>query len=94
MGMHVYRHKQWLQALEETPLTFVNIEAALDAMVQHLSVAKEVAVDLEHHHYRSFQGFTCLMQLSTREEDFVVDTLALRAHLGAALSPIFSNPRV
>lgn len=72
----------------------MDTEAALDAMVGHLSVAKEVAVDLEHHQYRTFQGFTCLMQLSTREEDFVVDTLALRAHLGAALSPVFSNYKV
>lgn len=80
--------------MEETPFTFVETEAALDAMVQHLSATKEVAIDLEHHHYRSFQGFTCLMQLSTRAEDFVVDTLALRAHLGSALTPIFSNPKV
>ena len=63
-------------------------------MVQHLGTAKEVAVDLEHHHYRSFQGFTCLMQLSTRQEDFIVDTLALRADLGAALTPIFADPKV
>lgn len=80
--------------MEETPFTFVETEAALDAMVRHLVTAKEVAVDLEHHHYRSFQGFTCLMQLSTREWDFVVDTLALRAHLGSALTPVFSNPKV
>lgn len=80
--------------MEEAPFTFVKTEAALDAMVRHLATAKEVAVDLEHHHYRSFQGFTCLMQLSTREEDFVVDTLALRAHLGPALTPVFSNPKV
>ncbi len=63
-------------------------------MVQHLATAQEVAVDLEHHHYRSFQGFTCLMQLSTRQEDFIVDTLALRADLGAALTPIFADPKV
>ena len=27
---------------------------------------------------RSFQGFTCLMQLSSRSADYVVDCLALR----------------
>ncbi|KAA6429127.1 MAG: exosome component 10-like [Trebouxia sp. A1-2] len=80
--------------LEETPLTFVETLQALQSMVQHLAVAKEVAVDLEHHHYRSFQGFTCLMQLSTRQEDFIVDTLALRANLGAALTPIFADPKI
>ncbi len=83
-----------LQELEETPLTFVDTLQSLQSMVQHLGTAKEVAVDLEHHHYRSFQGFTCLMQLSTRQEDFIVDTLALRADLGAALTPIFADPTV
>ncbi|DBB10844.1 TPA: hypothetical protein ACH3X3_007317 [Trebouxia sp. C0006] len=80
--------------LEETPLTFVDTLQSLQSMVQHLATAQEVAVDLEHHHYRSFQGFTCLMQLSTRQEDFIVDTLALRADLGAALTPIFADPKI
>ena len=83
-----------LQDLEETPLTFVGTAQTLQSMVQHLATAKEVAVDLEHHHYRSFQGFTCLMQLSSRQEDFIVDTMALRADLGAALTPIFADPKV
>ena len=29
------------------------------------------------------QGFCCLMQLSTRSEDLIIDTLALRSHIGA-----------
>jgi len=33
-------------------------------------------VDLENHSFRSFEGFLCLMQLSTRTHDFVIDTLA------------------
>lgn len=53
----------------------------LEAMVEKLKEAKEIAVDLEHHSMRSYYGFTCLMQISTREEDWVVDTLSLRAEL-------------
>ena len=83
-----------MQELQDTPLTFVDTLPTLEAMVQHLSAAKEVAVDLEHHQYRSFSGFTCLIQISTREEDFIVDPLALRAELGSALTPIFANPKV
>ena len=30
----------------------------------------EIAIELEHHNYRTFGGFVCLMQISTREEDF------------------------
>jgi hypothetical protein len=43
---------------------------------------------------RSFQGFTCLMQLSSRTKDWVVDCLALRNQLGPALAPIFADPSV
>ena len=51
---------------------------------------KEIAVDMEHHSYRSFLGFTCLMQISTRTDDFLVDTLKLRAHMHR-LSDIFTD---
>ncbi|XP_022746695.1 protein RRP6-like 2 isoform X2 [Durio zibethinus] len=49
-------------------------------------------VDLEHNQYRSFQGLTCLMQISTRTEDFIVDTLKLRIHVGPYLREAFKDP--
>lgn len=42
--------------LEKTPLTLVETEAQVDALVEHLSQQPEMAVDLEHHSYRSYQG--------------------------------------
>lgn len=51
-------------------------------------------VDLEHHHYRSFQGFICVMQVSTRLEDFIVDTLELRTHIGPCLADIFASSSI
>lgn len=53
-----------------------------------------IAVDLEAHSYRSFAGFTCLIQASTRREDFLIDALALRGHIRAALAPVFQAPRL
>jgi hypothetical protein len=44
------------------------------------------------HPCSSFQGFTCLMQISTRTCDWLVDTLALRSHIGPALAPILADP--
>eukprot|EP01018_Ginkgo_biloba_P037533 Gb_04996 [translate_table: standard] len=41
---------------------------------------------------KSFQGLTCLMQISTRSEDFVVDTLILHNHIGPYLGHIFADP--
>jgi ribonuclease D len=49
-------------------------------------------VDLEHNQYRSFQGLTCLMQISTRTEDFIVDTLKLRIYIGLYLQAPFKDP--
>jgi exosome complex exonuclease RRP6 len=78
--------------LEETPFLFVDKPEQLDELVGHLSQADEIAVDLECHQQRSFQGFTCLMQISTRQRDFVVDTIALRSLIGDRLRPIFDDP--
>lgn len=50
-------------------------------------------MDLEHNQYRSFQGLTCLMQISTRTEDYIVDTFKLRVHIGPYLREIFKDPK-
>lgn len=77
--------------LEDTPFVYVDSAEALAAMVAELGACKHVAIDLEAHNYRSFQGFTCLMQVSSRTCDWVVDALALRAQLGPALARIMAD---
>lgn len=62
-------------------------------MLGKLRQAKEIAVDLEHHRHRSFNGFVCLMQISTRQDDFIVDTLMLREEL-EELNEIFTDPGI
>ena len=62
-------------------------------MLAKLRQAKEIAVDLEHHSYRSYAGFVCLMQLSTRQEDWIVDTLVVREEL-AELNEVFTDPEI
>ncbi|KAL8210420.1 hypothetical protein R6Q57_004857 [Mikania cordata] len=64
----------------------------LKELAAKLRDANEFAVDLEHNQYRSFQGLTCLMQISTREEDFIVDTLKLRVQIGPYLREVFKDP--
>ena len=78
-------------ALESTPLHFIDNEDSLDQMIIKLKGLSEIAVDLEAHSYHSFQGFTCLMQISTRTDDFIIDTLALRAAL-PRLAVVFHDP--
>lgn len=38
-------------------------------LVEVLSKEKSIAIDLEHHDYRSYQGFTCLIQVSCSQID-------------------------
>ncbi|KAJ2708828.1 exosome nuclease subunit, partial [Coemansia spiralis] len=80
-------------AWDAVPFAFVDSEAALGAMMAHLEeTADEVAIDLEHHDYRSYQGFTCLIQISSRTRDYVVDALALRGEL-QCLNRVTADPR-
>jgi len=78
---------------EETPFTWVSTSSQLDSMMDKLRQAKEIAVDLEHHDYRTYAGFLCLMQISTREEDWVIDVLLLRDEL-SVLNEVFTNPEI
>lgn len=45
------------------------------------------------HSYRTYQGFTCLMQVSTRNADYIIDTLELRDKM-QVLNEIFTDPAV
>ncbi|EDO17433.1 hypothetical protein Kpol_1037p29 [Vanderwaltozyma polyspora DSM 70294] len=73
--------------------TWVDTSEALQSMLDKLKECTEIAVDLEHHDYRSYYGIVCLMQISTRKEDFLVDTLALRDELHI-LNEVFADPNI
>lgn len=62
-------------------------------LVQDLSNYKELAIDLEHHDFRSYYGIVCLMQISTRDKDYLIDTIALRDDL-SPLNKIFTDPMI
>ncbi|KAM6218998.1 exosome complex component 10 [Rhynchocyon petersi] len=72
---------QLYRPVAETPCHFISSLDELVELNEKLLNCKEFAVDLEHHSYRSFLGLTCLMQISTRTEDFIVDTLELRSDM-------------
>ncbi|CAA2938145.1 RRP6-like 2 [Olea europaea subsp. europaea] len=79
-------------SLESTPFKLVEEVKDLKQLAIKLRNVDEFAIDLEHNQYRSFQGLTCLMQISTRTEDFVIDTLKLRIHIGPYLREVFKDP--
>lgn len=65
-------------SLSTTPLIYVETEEQLQVLKQKLESVPEFAVDLEHHNYRTYLGITCLMQISTRDCDYIVDVITLR----------------
>jgi hypothetical protein len=79
--------------LDETEAIYVDSPDTLLEMLSELKQAKEIAVDLEHHDQRSYIGFVCLMQISTREKDWIVDTLELRGEL-QILNEVFADPEI
>ncbi|CUS08104.1 unnamed protein product [Tuber aestivum] len=78
---------------DEIPPTWVDTPKALQEMIKDMRRCTEIAVDLEHHDTRTYVGLTCLMQLSTRDDDYIVDTLTLHGQL-EPLNEIFANPKV
>ncbi|GAA5904282.1 exosome nuclease subunit RRP6 [Sporobolomyces salmoneus] len=69
-------------SFEKTPFEWVGDKGTLERMVEEIRKIgeeeeglKELAVDLEHHDFRSWSGFTCLIQLSTRKKDYVIDAI-------------------
>lgn len=79
--------------METTPLTVIASEEELLKLSHLLKTQSEIAVDTEHHWYRTYQGLTCLIQVSTRSEDFIIDSLKLREHIHL-LNDSFTDPKI
>lgn len=74
-------------------IVLVETSEQLEEMCKTIEQENEIAVDVEHHSYRSYQGITCLLQISTRAQDFVIDTIKLRSEL-QKLNRSFTNPNI
>ncbi|CAD0085737.1 unnamed protein product [Aureobasidium mustum] len=79
---------------ESTTAIFVDTEEKVDEMLQELKKAKEIAIDLEHHDSRSYIGIVSLMQISTRDKDWIVDTLQPWRRKLSKLNEVFADPNI
>jgi exosome complex exonuclease RRP6 len=79
---------------ESTTATFVDTPEAVAEMLAELKTAKEIAIDLEHHDNRSYIGMVSLMQISTREKDWIVDTLKPWRRKLECLNEVFADPNI
>ncbi|KAL2072225.1 hypothetical protein VTL71DRAFT_11568 [Oculimacula yallundae] len=79
---------------ESTSATFVDTEEGVLEMLEELKLASEIAIDLEHHDTRSYIGLVSLMQISTREKDWIVDTLKPWRQNLQVLNEVFADPKI
>uniref|UniRef100_A0A915IDH0 Exosome complex component 10 homolog n=1 Tax=Romanomermis culicivorax TaxID=13658 RepID=A0A915IDH0_ROMCU len=79
--------------IDKIPFKLVEEESELQNLCRILKNSTEFAVDLEAHTYRTFQGLTCLMQVSVDNADYVVDTLKLWPHMHILNDP-FTDPKI
>ncbi|KAF7534219.1 hypothetical protein G7054_g6433 [Neopestalotiopsis clavispora] len=82
------------QPVESTAATFVNTFAGVLDMLAELKKAKEIAIDTEHHDFRTYNGLLSLMQISTRDKDWIVDTLQPWRHKLEVLNEVFADPSI
>ena len=82
------------QPVDTTQATYVDTYEGVLEMLKELKEAKEIAVDLEHHDFRTYVGLVCLMQISTREKDWIVDTLQPWRHKLEVLNEVFADPSI
>ncbi|KAK3346786.1 ribonuclease H-like domain-containing protein [Lasiosphaeria hispida] len=80
--------------VETTTAIWVDTYEGVFEMLAELKQATEIALDLEHHDFRSYTGLLSLMQISTREKDWIVDTLVPRRHKLEVLNEVFADPKI
>ncbi|KAJ9666455.1 exosome nuclease subunit [Coniosporium apollinis] len=79
---------------ESTTATLVDTPEALASMLAELKTAKEIAIDIEHHDQRTYIGLVSLMQISTRDKDWIVDTLKPWRRKLECLNEVFADPSI
>jgi len=82
-------NQNMLDTLEKTELVWVDQPQKLRDIVPELASQDILAVDTESNSLYAYQEQVCLIQFSTREKDYLVDSLALPDL--SILAPIFSS---
>jgi ribonuclease D len=73
------------------PPTIIDQPADFQRLIQHLQRERQIAVDTESNSLYAYRERVCLIQISTRAEDFVIDPLALDV---SGLGAILEEPRI
>ena len=73
-------------------VNFIDDEKDLQSLVKDLKKEKEIAFDIEGNSLYSYHSRICLIQVSTRNKNFIIDVLKMRDI--SPLKEVFFNPGV
>ena len=84
-----------LRLFENGKYEYIDTEQALQELVK-VSLEKETAlgIDIEQTHKNTYYGYVCLVQISTRMKDYIIDGIRLHSVIPKHLGPIFANPDI
>jgi ribonuclease D len=74
------------------PLIYVDDDHRLRQIVRELAQAPAIAVDTESNSLHAYRERVCLIQISTRESDYIIDPLTIGDL--QPLAPIFADARI
>lgn len=72
---------------------FIDTVQDLSNLASELKKHRTIAVDTESHSFESFLHMICLLQISTVEKDYIVDTLVLFDKINFYLREVFENSK-
>jgi ribonuclease D len=91
-SIHPRRYNHSMSLPELAAPTLIQDQSSLQELIAKLGAGKLLAVDTESNSLHAYQERVCLIQFSTREEDFLVDPLAIDDL--SPLAPIFADPKI
>lgn len=74
-----------------TPATYVNTQDVFERLVDELLGESLVAIDTESNSLHAYQDQVCLVQISTRTNDYIVDPLAVDIQ---SLGVVLASPEI
>lgn len=79
----------------EDNYVFVDTEEALSQISRDIQQhAGAIGVDIEQTYLNSYQGYNCLIQISTSSKDYIIDAIKLHDLIPQFLKPIFEKEQI
>ncbi|HPP67011.1 MAG TPA: ribonuclease D, partial [bacterium] len=72
--------------------TYINTEHKLESFVKKMKYVNEISVDIEGNSLYTYYPKICLIQISTRSENFIIDPLSIKN--ASLLDSIFSDKNI